>query len=118
MATLAEISDAALRRDSLRLRSLVLDLLAENPVLSGLPKPATGDARTLSIAAAIVEMLALRRGQAPPGWAREVGPLAEPFFLVAAAESMPRLRRLCEQQAPEPMRRRRLYAPANFLASA
>jgi hypothetical protein len=43
---------------------------------------------------------------------------AEAVFLVRAAESMPRLRRLCEEQSPEPLRRRRLLAPPDFLTAA
>jgi hypothetical protein len=34
------------------------------------------------------------------------------------AETMKRLRTLCETQAPEPMRKRRLYAPPIFLEFA
>jgi hypothetical protein len=37
---------------------------------------------------------------------------------VAAAETLPRLRRLCEEEGPEPLRRRGLLAPPDFLTAA
>jgi hypothetical protein len=115
VATLDNIGIAALQRDSLRLRSLVQDFVAGNPDLSAVPRPSSEDPRVLSAAASIVELLALRAGQQPPDWTGEVGPLEKPFYLLAAAETMPRLRRMCEQDAPEPLQKRRLFAPANFL---
>jgi len=115
MVTIEQLAEAALQRDSLLLRSLTQDLLHETPHLSDVPRPANDDPRVLSTAAALIELLAIRQQQPPPTWACEIGPLPEPFFLVEAAESMTRLRVLCETQAPEPMRRRRLYAPPNFL---
>ena len=68
--------------------------------------------------AAINELLAFQHRQLPPAWTQEIGALPEPFFLVEAAESMKRLRILCETQSPEPMRKRRLYAPPHFLQFA
>jgi hypothetical protein len=118
MVTLEQLAEAALQRDSLRLRSLTQDLLREMPRLSDVPRPASANPRVLSTAAALVELLATRQGQTPPAWAREIGPLPEPFFLLEAAERMTRLRALCETQAPDPLRKRRLYAPPNFLAFA
>jgi len=118
MVTIEQLAEAALQRDSLRLRSLTQDLLHEMPRLSDVPRPASAEPRVLSTAAALVELLAARQKQNPPAWAREVGPLPEPFFLLEAAERMTRLRALCETQAPDPLRKRRLYAPPNFLAFA
>jgi len=76
------------------------------------------DMRLLAAAAAILELFAIQRNQTPPHWTEGVGPLAEPVFLVEAAERMTHLWTLCETQAPEPLRKRRLYAPPNFLAFA
>ncbi len=118
MATLEDVARAALRYDSLGVRSLTQDLLRATPRLATVPRPTVEDARVLSVAAALVELLALRQQQPPPAWAREIGPLAEPFFLLKAAETMKRLRQLCETQSPEPMRKRRLYAPPNYLEFA
>ena len=118
MVRIEQLAEAALNKESLLLRSLTQDLLRENPNLSECPKPHTNDSRILSAAASLVELFALRLRQAPPLWTRDVGPLPEPIYLVKAAESMKRLRVLCETEAPEPLRKRGFYAPPNFLEFA
>jgi len=92
--------------------------LRENPNLSEYPKPQTNDSRILAAAASLLELLALRLGQTPPQWTKDVGALPEPIYLLKAAASMKRLRELCETQAPEPLRKRGFYAPPNFLEFA
>jgi hypothetical protein len=118
MVTLDQLADAALHREGLRLRSLAQDFLAAQPQWREVARPALDDPRQLTTAAALVELFAARLGQAPPEWTKDGGPLPEPFFLVAAAESMQRLRTLCAAASPEPLRKRRLYAPPNFLEFA
>lgn len=118
MTTVEKLATAALQRDSLRLRSLVQDLLVGDRALHTLPRPVTDDPRVLAIAAALLELLASRTDQPPPAWTAEIGALPEPFFLLDAALRMPRLRELCETESPEPLRRRRLYAPPDFLTFA
>lgn len=118
MELIEQLADAALQRDSLRLRSLAQDMTRAGINWSSLPRPATNDIRLLAIAASLAELLAERQNQAPPVWTREIGALNEPFFLLQSAENMKRLRVLCETQAPEPMRKRHLYAPPNFLEFA
>jgi hypothetical protein len=118
MDLIEQIAEAALQRDSLRLRSLVQDMTRSKTNWSNVPRPTTQDVRLLAIAASLTELLAARQNQTPPAWTKDIGPLKEPFFLLRSAETMQRLRTLCENQAPEPMRRRRLYAPPNFLEFA
>ena len=118
MVTLDQLAEAVLQRNSLLVRSLAQDFLRETESLMEVPFPNTNDVRLLAAAAAIVELFAAQRNQSPPHWTRGVGPLAEPVFLVEAAERMKHLRKLCETQAPEPLRKRRLYAPPNFLVFA
>jgi hypothetical protein len=72
----------------------------------------------LAIAAALVELLAERTGQTSPSWTQGVGPLAEPWFLLRRAQSFPKLREMCLRESPEPLKKRRLYAPANYLTWA
>jgi hypothetical protein len=115
MEPIEQLAEAALQRDSLRLRSLVQDLTRAHTDWSSLPRPSTNDTRLLAIAASLAELLAERQNQNHPAWTKDVGALNEPFFLVRSAETMRRLRVLCETQSPEPMRKRRLYAPPNFL---
>ncbi len=83
-----------------------------------LPRPVDLDTIGMAVAAGVVETLAARRGQAAPAWTADVQALSEPFLLVRAAATMPRLRHLCETEGPEPLRRRRLLAPPEFLTAA
>ena len=113
-----ELSQAALARDHLKLRSLVQDLTRLNTNFSQVPRPSTKDPRLLTMTASLVELLAARQKQNPPAWTKEIGPLKEPFFMLESAAGMKRLRILCETQSPEPMRKRLLYAPPHFLEFA
>jgi hypothetical protein len=115
MVTLEALAKTALQRDSLRLRSLTLDFMREYPELASIPRPITGDQQVLAMAAALLELLAQRAGQTAPAWTREVGAVPKPMFLLEAATRMKRLRALCESEAPEPLRKRGLYAPPDFL---
>jgi hypothetical protein len=118
MDPIEQLAEAALQRDSLRLRNLVQDMTRAKMDWSALPRPQSKDARLLAIAASLAELLATRQNQMPPSWTKEIGALHEPFYLLRSAETMKRLRVLCETQAPEPMRKRHLYAPPNFLEFA
>ena len=118
MEIIEQMAEAALARDSLRLRSLVQDWVRSNVPAANLARPNTTDQNVLVMSAALVELLALHQQQPPPAWTKSIGALAEPFFLVEAAANMKRLRALCETQSPEPLRKRRLYAPPHFLEFA
>ena len=118
MEAIERLAQAALERDHLKLRSLVQDLTRAHTDFSLASRPKTENARLLTMSAALVELLALRQNQRPPQWTKEIGPLAEPFFLLESASTMKRLREMCETQSPEPLRKRRLYAPPRFLESA
>jgi len=115
MATIEQLAEAALHRDSLAVRSLAQDLLREYPDLTDVRHPIASDRRIQVIAAALLELLALRTQQCPPGWTAEIGEMDEPFHLLTSAARMPRLRAACETESPEPLRKRRLFAPADFL---
>jgi hypothetical protein len=118
MEIIEQMAEAAINRDSLRLRSLVQDWTRSGISVSEIQRPNQTDVKTLAVSAALVELLAERRGEISPRWTQEIGALAEPFFLVESATSMKRLKTLCETQSPEPLRRRRLYAPPHFLEFA
>ena len=115
MVTLEQLAEAALDKDSLRLRSLTQDLLREHPHLTDYPQPQTKDSRSLALAASLVELFAFRLNQPPPRWTQAIGALPEPIYLLKAATQMKHLRALCETQSPEPLRKRGFYAPPNFL---
>jgi hypothetical protein len=118
MVTLEALAETALRRDSLQLRSLAQDFVRDHPQFTTIPRPRTDNPQILGTAAALLELLAQRTGQAAPPWTREIGAVPEPVFLLEAAARMKRLRTLCETEAPEPLRKRRLYAPPDFLTFA
>ena len=117
MVRIEQLAEAAINQDALLLRSLTQDFLRERPRLKDFPRPMAVDFKTLVAAAALIELFAERLHQEPPAWAREIGSLPEPIYLLKAAATMKRLRVLCEEQAPEPLRKRGFYAPPNFLES-
>ena len=115
MVTLEALAETALRRESLQLRSLAQDFVRDHPQLTNIPRPAIDNPQVLGTAAGLLELLAQRTGQAAPAWTREIGAVPEPMFLLEAATRMRRLRALCEAEAPEPLRKRGLFAPPDFL---
>ena len=118
MVRLEQLAEAALAAEALELRALAQDWLCENPCIADCPRPSSNNPDVLTVSAALVELFADRTGQPAPQWSRSVGPLAHPRFLLRAAETMMRLRRICEIESPAPLRRRNLYAPAEFLQFA
>lgn len=118
MELIEQFAEAAISQDHLRLRSLVQDLIRSKTDISELSAPRSSDARVRATSASIAELLAMRQNQQPPAWTKNVGALKEPFYLLRSATQMKRLRELCETQSPEPMRKRKLYAPPHFLEFA
>jgi hypothetical protein len=118
MVTIDDLATAALNQDNLALRSLTQDLLRACPQLHQCPPPLNRDPQHLAAAAALIELLAMRRRQEPPSWIQNIAPLTRPIFLLKAALTMKHLRLLCETQSPEPLRKRGFYAPPNFLEFA
>jgi len=109
------IAIAVIEGDALLARSLAQDWLGSDPIASEEPEPLSHDVRVRAVAASLVELFAERLGQKAPVWTNSVGAMDEPFYLLKAARTMTRLRRLCEEESPEPLRRRLLYAPRGFL---
>jgi hypothetical protein len=118
MTTIEQIAEAILRDDSLLTRALVQEFLRNQPVLTNIPRPETNNPTLLVVAAALLELFSLRTQQPAPGWTQQVGPLEQPLYLLKSAAHMRRLRDLCRDAAPEPLRRRHLYAPPDYLAFA
>jgi len=115
---LHELVQALLSGDTLTARQWVADAGRENVVWARIPAPTGSEPVAMAVAASVVELLASRAGQPAPPWTASVPAAPRPVFLVRAAETMPRLRRECENESPEPLRRRRLFAPSNFLTAA
>lgn len=115
---LPDLVSALRHHNPLAARQWVADALRAKLHVADLPKPTGLDAIDLAIAAGVVEVLASRWGQPPPDWTRDVPAAPVQVFLVQAAAHMPRLRRMCETEGPEPLRRRQLLAPPDFLTAA
>ncbi len=118
MATIEQIARAALYADDLRLRILVQEFLRQTPVLKDVPHPETQDRRVLIVAAGLLELFALRSGQPAPQWTYAIGASPEPIFLTHEAARMKRLRQLCQDESPAPLKKRKLYATPNYLTFA
>ena len=115
---LCDLVSALVSRDALRARQWVADAERAGFDWTRIAEPHGLDRLGLAVAASVVEMMAGRRGSRPPAWTSAVPPAPQRLFLVRAAESLPRLRRLCEEEGPEPLRRRGLLAPPDFLTAA
>jgi len=115
---LRDLVRALLSFDALAARQWLADAQRSGFVWAEVPAPVGLDTTELATAAGVAELLAARAGQPPPGWAASVPPAPRRLFLVRAASSMPRLRSLCEREGPEPLRRRGLLAPPEFLSIA
>ena len=114
----SDLVHAVLTYDALTARQWVTDSLRMEMNWSLVPLPRALDALEASVAAGLAEMLASRVGQAAPGWAHSIQATTKPVWLVKAASTMPRLRQLCEEEGPEPLRRRGILAPPDFLRVA
>ncbi|MBI4672518.1 MAG: hypothetical protein HY741_12745 [Chloroflexi bacterium] len=118
MVRVEQIAQAALAGDSLQTRSLAQDFLREQTRLQDVPRPETSDMHVLALSAGLVEMFASRRNQTAPAWTKSVGAANESVFLVKSALTMKHLRKLCETESPPPLRRRKFFAPPNYLEFA
>jgi hypothetical protein len=114
---LIELVAALADGDMLTARQWVADAAREGFEWSHVPRPQGLPEPSMAIAAGITELLAARAGQAAPAWTADVRAVVEPVYLVRAARDYPRLRRLCEEEGPEPLRRRRILAPPEFLTA-
>jgi len=118
MVRIEQIAQAALAGDSLQTRSLTQDFLREQTRMQDVPRPQTTDARVLALSASLADLFAIRRNQAAPAWTQSVGATTESVFLVKSALTMKRLRELCETESPPPLRKRKFFAPPNYLEFA
>jgi hypothetical protein len=118
MEIIEQIVQAAISQEALQLRSLVQQFLRNNPRFEELPKFNSEDPIKFALAAAIIELLAEQTEQVPPSWTIEADPLPEPMFLLKSAAKMKRLRQLCIEESPLPLKNRGFYAPPNYLSFA
>jgi hypothetical protein len=115
---LKDLVRAILRYDALTARQWVADAARLGFVWSEIPAPIDLDETERAVAAGVTELLASRAGQLPPAWTAAIPAAPRRLFLVRSAATIPRLRAACEQEGPEPLRRRGLLAPPEFLTIA
>jgi hypothetical protein len=115
MTTLAEAACAALRGEHLLVRQWAIDTLRDQMAWGDVRRPhLEGD--ELSVAAALVEVMASRAGQIAPRWTADVPAASRSIYFVPV--TLRRSRQVSETQGPEPLRRRRIYAMPKYLAFA
>ncbi len=115
---LNELVSALATGEALRARVIVREAQVGRHDWSATGLPEKLDRNCMAIAAGVVELLCQRAGATPPAWTSGVEAADSDVFLVRSALSMPRLRRLCIEEGPWPLRRRRIFAPPEFLSAA
>jgi hypothetical protein len=119
MVRIEQLAMAALEHDALSLRSLAQRLARGESALGGLScRQLHPTSRFWRYAQGLPSCSPERRQQSPPAWAGQIAPVEHPLYLLKSAQTMPRLRRLCESESPPPLRRRNLFAPPTFLEFA
>ena len=108
MATMEHISRAILRMMCGATCALVQDLSEAEPGAGGDVQPETDDPQA-SAPRRSWRIPAQRTHQPAPAWTLQICPGGTTDLLEAAVH-MRRRRDLCQDAAPEPLRRRRLYA--------
>jgi len=100
--------------DVRRARKWVADATRAPVRRTKVARPSGMTAAQPAVAAGVVESLANRSGQRSPGWTSEVAESPRRIYLVPAAESILRLRKLCGKEGSEPLRKRQIMAPPEF----
>jgi hypothetical protein len=115
MTPLEQIAAQILAKNPLEVRSLVQDYLRHARPLRLERAPTSNDQQIRVITAAIAELIAARTAQEAPAWANQIGGLPTPVYLVEAATQSPKMRARIEQESPEPLRKRNVFAPPSYL---
>lgn len=110
-----ELVHALLAGDLLTARQCVADAESMNMQWNRLEQPQDLTEQEMSVAAAMIELLASRAGAAPPSWTATVGAVSELLILDPGLEEMPRSFARARTAGPEPLRRRNMVASPDFL---
>jgi hypothetical protein len=112
---LPDLVRAILSGDLLAARQWVADAHRTRVQWERFERPSGLDDREMTVAAGIAELLAARAGAPPPPWTISVGGQQEPLFLDPGLEKLPRTLARTKSDAPEPLRKRNLFASPDFL---
>jgi hypothetical protein len=113
---LRELVRDILSGDLLAARQWVADAERGGLQWESLAKPSGLDAREMTVAAGLAELLATRAGVPPQAWAASIGSSDELVFLDPGLQEMPRTLAHAKAEGPEPFRRRNLIASPDFLS--
>ena len=95
-----------------------MDLSDLTQRFSTVAKPDTQNHEELVLAAALVELFAARRNEVAPDWTSQIGGLDKPRYLLGDPNRYPRFYARCVRESPEPLKRRNLIAPNDYLSFA
>lgn len=112
---LRDLVHAILAGDLLTARQYAIDVRRSNVLWEQLERPNGLNDREMSVAAGVVELLALRVGGSPPAWTSAIGPVRELLVLDPGLEKMPRSFARAKAAGPEPLLKRNLIASPDFL---
>ncbi|MEO8382163.1 MAG: hypothetical protein ABI779_21055 [Acidobacteriota bacterium] len=110
-----ELVHALLAGDLLTARQCVADAQRRHFQWEYLNHPEGLSEREMSVAAGVVELLALRAGAPPPPWTKGIGALRESLILDPGLEQMPRSFARALSSGPESLRKRNMVASPDFL---
>lgn len=110
-----ELVDAIIVGDLLTARQCVADAQRMHVDWNRFEQPLDLTEREMSIAAGLIELFASRAGATPPLWTSRVGGVTEMLILDPGLEQMPRSFARARTAGPEPLRRRNMIAPPDFL---
>lgn len=110
-----ELVHALLAGDLLAARQWVADAQRTSFPWTRLEQPVDLNDHEMSVAAAMVELLASRAGATPPPWTRTIGAVRDLLVLDPGLEKLPRSFARAKSTAPEPLRSRNMVALPDFL---
>ena len=117
MAALENIARAALDREDLLARQLVLEFEQAGGDLAAAPEPLTDDLRVRTMAAAIAALFAERKGRQPPQWVANVGEFPEGFYTSSFATPGSLTRANLERETPKVLKPFGVFASPDYLRS-
>jgi hypothetical protein len=112
---LLDLVDSVLSGDLLSARQWVADAKRDHLDWESIAFPAGMDQRSLSVTAALLELLAGRAGENPPPWTNDVGASAELVVLDPGLETMGRSFAYAKEHGPVSLLKRNLIALPDFL---
>jgi len=103
----------AVLTDDVAARQLVKDAKRAAYSWSSAPAPDFPEPSKRAVYAGVVELLAERAGEQPPGWTKRVGAAPEPVYLMGANSKVWRREYLVT--APDALKKHNVYASPEYL---